>query len=47
MSETEIIQGLKHYFDETDINILATHKRLGKARFKEFDNALRELYKND
>ena len=46
MTETEIIQGLKHYFDETEINILATHKRLGKAKFKEFDNALRALYSN-
>lgn len=47
MSDKEIIEALKLYFDEVEINITSLYRKLGKKNYNKFDAAYREIYKND
>ena len=41
----EIIKGLLLYFDETSIDLIKLYKKLGKTKYKEFEQALDKAYK--
>lgn len=45
MNETEIINGLLIYFDNSDINITKLVNDVGYSSYKKFQKALDEAYK--